>query len=504
MNKSDALKRLAELKDKHEKMLKEKELASKKILIHETQNKLLYFNKPGYGHLGSHGKWEFNSVQKQLKNAWLDPFIKIITMTGANRISKTFSSFSIPILSSIRGMFPWEDESLMGHHWDILGWEPPIKVRWIGQDWEKHIKATLEPKIEELLPRSWGWEYKKNNVGAKYFWKDPKTGGSLEILSNNSESDVLEGWNGHLVVYDEPPKRDNRVACARGLVDFCGREVFAMTLLKEAWVDSEVINATLEDGTIDSTVYNIHADISVNVGFGITQAGVDQFAKTLKPHEKEARLRGVPSYKAGLILKINRNVHFINRFEIPAHWIIDIAIDIGPSKGHDILYLATAPLGFKYACFAEFVEKTDNIADSIIKKIGRYQMRVNKIICDDLAKGDKAQANTVWDKIDTELNRFGYFLSRASKNKDDGIIMINDLLNPVTAQPSLFFFNDLPIANKQFINWMYDENGKPSKKEDDYCENLYRLILLDTQYEEPLDEDDEPKRKAQANFITGY
>ena len=46
-----------------------------------------------------------------------------------------------------------------------------------------------------------------------------------------SESDLFEGWDGHVIIYDEPPKRDNRVACARGLIDHNGIEIFAMGLI---------------------------------------------------------------------------------------------------------------------------------------------------------------------------------------------------------------------------------------------------------------------------------
>lgn len=514
MDNSAVLKRLEELKKRRDKLIREEEADNKKIYLYEKNNKLLYFNHPGKGYLGAHGKWESNPVQKQAYSIWLRPDIKILTFCGANRISKTHTSFSLE-LSAIRGMFPWEDESLLGHHWDILGWEPPIKVRWIGQDWEKHIKTTLEPKIEDLLPGSWGWEHKKNNMGVKAFWKDPKTGGSIEILSNNSEADVFEGWNGHLVVYDEPPKRANRIACARGLVDYCGREIFAMTLLKEAWVDTDVINATLEDGTPDPSVYNIHGDISVNIGFGITQAGVDQFAKTLNPDEQSARLEGVPSYKSGLILKIDRNKHFIGRFEIPAHWMIDISIDIGQAKPHDILYEATAPDGFKYVCFEErVIGDGQAIGDSIIKKIQRYKLRANRIICDPLAKSDRNNENTVWEKIDIALNRYGLYLETGGKEKEDAIILLNhNLLWTIHGNPILFFFKDLPITTKQVINWMWadpemmksgEKEVKASKKDDDMCENLYRLALLETKYENPYIENEREPVKAQRNPFTGY
>ena len=149
----------------------------------------------------------------------------------------------------------------------------------------------------------------------------PNDKGVIEIVSNNSESDLLEGWEGHGIGYDEPPTRANRIACARGLADYNGIEFFSMTILKEAWVDLEVINKTLKDGSPDPAVYSVHAEIYDNVGFGIDQKGVDNFASKLTEDEKMSRLKGIPSYKQGLVLNLDRNKNIIKRFPIPTHWI---------------------------------------------------------------------------------------------------------------------------------------------------------------------------------------
>ena len=147
-------------------------------------------------------------------------------------------------LSMMFGKFLWSNKSLL----HLFNHNKPRKVRLVGQDWEKSVKTVTIPELEKWWPKSRPVKKKKNNVGVDAFWMDEKTGSTLEIMSNGQESDLFEGWSGDLVVYDEPPKRDIRVANARGLVDRLGRELFVMTLLKEAWVDREVIKATTEDG----------------------------------------------------------------------------------------------------------------------------------------------------------------------------------------------------------------------------------------------------------------
>lgn len=419
----------------------------------------------------------------------------------------TMSTTGVTTLLALRGRFPWEDENKGHWFWDIHGWKPPIKIRIVGQDWEKHIKTVIVPTLKEMVPQSWDFAQKKNNVGVEHSWTDPATGGSIEIMSNKSESDLFEGWSGHMIIYDEPPKRNNRIACARGLIDYNGIEIFAMTLLKEAWVDREVINAVTEDGLPDPSVYNIHADISVNVGHGLSQEGVEQFEKALSEEEKDARLRGIPSYKSGLVLKFERKHHIKERFEIPCHWVVDVAIDIGVAKPHDVTFLAIAPNNFKYLIFAYQIKGDGTaIADSIIKKQKTYNLRMNRIIVDPLAKADQNNENSTYEKIDMQLQRFGYYLETGTKDKDDGIIGINNYLWTVNLMPALFVFRDCPRAILQLESWMYDDQGKPQKKDDDQCENLYRLMLLDTVYEEPQDRDAvyETTSSNTRNSFTGY
>lgn len=495
-----------DLASKIQKNESENLIIQRKKQKYEKDNKLLYFTHDDKGYLGKHGKWEYNPIQKRFFKALKNPEKTIFTLTGSNRISKTFSTTGVLALTALRGHFPWEDPDVVGHwFWELHNWEPPIKIRIVGQDWEKHIKGTIIPAIQELWPKSWNIKPKKNNVGVEAYYTDPYTEGTVEIMSNKSESDLFEGWHGHVIVYDEPPKRDVRVACARGLIDFEGIEFFAMTLLKEAWVEEDIINMELLDGTPDPCVFSATGHIDENVGFGITQKGKDNFAKGLTKDEYAARIDGLSAFRTGLLLEIDKSKHYIERFNIQSHWMIDIGIDIGPTKGHDILYLATAQDGLKYVCFEEHVNGDGTaIADSIIKRKNRYSLRVNRVICDPLAKGDKTNENSTWEKIDIALNRHEMYLEAGCKDKDDGIIEINNLLNTVNNMPALYVFRDLRIATKQLFGWR-EVKGIISKKNDDMCENLYRLVLLGTEYEEEYQiEYEAPVQRSVSGRRTGY
>jgi hypothetical protein len=392
-------------------------------------------------------------------------------------------------LSVLFGEWPWNKTKMVFPH------KEPRKVRYVGQGWESHVKTVVEPELKKLWPRIRPVETKKNNQGVEALWKDLQTGSTLEIMSNNQESDTFEGWSGDLIIWDEPPSRNNRIAAARGLVDRQGRELFVATLLKEAWIHREVIKARLPDGSPDLTVFNINADISVNVGYGLTQEGVDQFVKTLRKEEIEARIKGKPSYLGNLVLpNFNRDVHVVNRFKIPLDWIVDISIDFHPSKAWAVLFVATGRDNRKFVCH-KIHEKGNPkyIAEEIIRIARANELFVNSITIDPLSKGDEnahIEAETVYIIMEKVFKAYHYRLDTASKDKDNGIALTNDLLMTENEMPALFFFKDLGVVIEQIEDWMYDpETLKPSKENDDFCEVLYRIVLRNTQWADPFERD---------------
>jgi hypothetical protein len=190
--------------------------------------------------------------------------------------------------------------------------------------------------------------------------------------------------------------------------------------------------------------------------------------------------------------------------------MVDIGIDTHPRKEQAILFVATDPHNQRYV-FREVWDHGDGewIADKIVKIAGEMKLRVNRIICDPLAKGDANNENTTFDKIGRRLFGHGYILETATKDKDSGIIQINNHLWGPNKKPSLWFFDDLNRSVMEIEGWMYDkETGKPQKVDDDMMENLYRILLLDTVYIEPEDErwwaGDEAILQDQVNTRTGY
>jgi len=440
---------------------------------YERENKIESF------YMGSH-VIQPNPAQAELLDAWNNPLYKVFTFTGANQIGKTTIGMVIA-LSVVLGRWPWNNQPIPG-----LSISRYRKVRYVGQGWETHIKAVLIPKLEEWWPKSRGVVTRRNNQGVDYIWREEKTSSAIELMSNSQDSDVFEGWEGDLVVYDEPPTREIRVACARGLIARRGRELFCATLLKEAWIHREVIKA-LDPVTHqpDKSIYNINVAIENNIGFGLTKEGRDQFEKTLKPEEKEARLLGKPSYLTSLVCpRFSRLLHIKEPFKVPLDWMVDVAIDFHPSKPWAVVFMATARNNFKYVV-AEIQQRgnPEYIVDEIMRIAKNNVFRMNKAIIDPLAKGDENNDETVFKRMENRFASYGIALDLASKDKEGGIAILNSWIWTENEMPGLQIFRDCPFSITQLEDWMYDpETGKPAKENDDFCECIYRLTLLNTEW----------------------
>jgi hypothetical protein len=425
-----------------------------------------------------------NPLQKQLLEAWKNPAYKVFTYSGGNRLGKTTIG-AILAIATVAGEWPWSGEKIPFPH------DRPRKVRYVGQGWEQHVKAVVEPALKFWWPDCYRVVTKKNNQGIDATWQyiygsGNKIAGTIEIMSNVQDSAVFEGWDGDLVIYDEPPKRDVRIACARGLVDRQGRELFCMTLLGAAWIHHEVIKATLPDGTPDMTVFNVNGESAVNVGYGITQAGLDQFAKALTEDERKARLGGQPSYLSSLVCpRFNRHTHIKERFMVPLDALVDVSIDWHPSKPLAVVFMATLKNGMKYIVDEiKFRGNTKSAAEEIVRVIRqRDYARVNRIVIDPLSKSGAPNETDAFSVFQESLGAFGYCLDVASKEKENGIAMLNGLLWSENEAPAMYIFKDCGETIKEIESLMYDpETFKAEKVNDDYFECIYRLCLMDTQW----------------------
>ncbi len=421
-----------------------------------------------------------NPKQDQLLSAFLDISYKTLGMSGGNRLGKT-TILTIIGLSVLYGKLMWNNLSIL----NLFPHKKPRKVRYVGQGWQDHIKQVVIPEIEKWWPKSRPVKKSGNGIITDTLWMDEKTGSSLQVMSNNQQTKEHEGWEGDLILYDEPCKRDIYVANARGLVDRRGREVFSATLLSDPWIDREIVKKVDEVGRPDRTIFWVEGTSYDNVGYGITQEGVDELKHKLTDSEIQARIMGVPEYMSGLVLpNFKRKIHLKERFEIPLDWMVDIAIDIHPRERQAVLFMATDTRNYRWLC-EEIWDFGDGkwVAEQIIRIINKRNYRINNIIIDPLSKGDSNNDQTTFQKIFNILATYGYVLNTATKDKDAGILEIKNHLKGPNNEPSMFLFDDLVRTLYEIEGWMWDKDtNKAVDKDDHMMENLYRLCLLNTQY----------------------
>ena len=448
---------------------------------------------------------DFNPPQKKLWKGWNDDKLEVFTLTGGNRLGKTVMGAAMGI-STVIGYFPWlkdkDNDYLVsnfsngsGTNGKPMSWlqdgKRPRKVRWVGQGWEQHIKGVLIPALNEWWPECEEVTKKKNSLGVEILWTHKATGSTIEIVSNEQKTATLEGWHGDLVIYDEPPKREVRVACARGLVDREGRELLTMTLLNEAWIHREIIKARNPiTKKLNKNICNVTGEMADNIGFGITQKGLDSFASKCSKDDYEARVKGVPAFLSGLIYKdFDPDVHVVPRFQVPLDWPISIAIDVHLREPQAILFMATAPGGKKYLVNEIFQNGNGTwIGEQVARCVMQMNYRVSDVIIDPFSKSDYNSGETVFEKVDAVLHQYELYLEVGSKDKVSGILEVRNHLIQPNGEPSLYVFDDLFVTIEEFEGYAYDkETSKPVDKDDHMMENLYRLLLLNTKWHDITD-----------------
>ena len=450
---------------------------------HMAKNRIMFFNVPDRPrHPDFPELREPNPLQKQLLAAWLDPKYRTFLYSSGNRGGKTTIG-TIMSIAICAGEWPWSGEKIQFSH------DLPRKVRIVGQAWESHVKVVVEPALKFWWPEVYELKSSKNNQGITAvceFYIRGKLQGTIEIMSNVQDSSVFEGWMGDLIYYDEPPKRDVRIACARGLIDRGGRELFCCTLINEAWIMRDVIRATDKDGNPDTSVFHITGDTYSNLGYGINNIeDIEQFSKMLTEEERQARIFGVPFNLSSLVCpRFDRQVHIKERFTIPLNAIIQVALDWHPSKPLQVVFMATLSNGMKYICDEMSIRGNPQFAaDEIIRLIRqRGYSRIDRIIIDPLAKSGAPNDNDVYSLFSEYFAAAGYAMETASKEKESGIGILNSWLWTANECARLFFFKDCKQSITEVEDMMFDENFKPVKVKDDAFECVYRLALLNTEW----------------------
>ncbi len=352
------------------------------------------------------------------------------------------------------------------------------------------VGEVITKDINTWFPKDAIIDKDKNNAGVwtKYYIKHESGGiSAFDIMTYEMEASQCESWSGHWAHYDEPPPRTHRVATARGLTDFRGREWFTLTPLAEPWIFDEI--------WMNDDVFSITCDIRHNLRrfnpisklmIGLTSLAITDFEKKLQPDEVEARSHGKFMYLAGRVYKKwNRTVHTFNRYEMwkkgergvtmdgqpPPHWDRIMLIDPHDRQNHALLWVAREPdygllYGYREAWIPGiFAEAVRHIRDEEMKFRDRVQMRIM-----DPNFGPKMQGNsgkTVRQEFEHEANRANYpmrFAFGDDRNAPAGRKAVAELMTydskevvSIVNRPLLYMASDLKECIYQVEHYIWDE-----------------------------------------------
>ncbi len=469
-----------------------------------------YVVKPDGTFLGPHEKQSSFHKSKAL----------IRVASGGNRSGKSSCGINESVSHAI-GYRPWLKKDDPNYMVDVL---IPNKGLVCGESFGEQVKKVLVPKLLG--------DYEKNVPGAipkdmlASVKRNPQ-GVITEIHLTNRSSIYLQSYDQPVELFessdhdwahfDEPPPRPIWVAAQRGLTDRRGRSWITMTPLKEPWIYDEIYSR--------KDVDLFYFDIEDNLNYGLSREGIDQFASSLTPDEKEARLRGRYFHLTGLVYKSYGPTHRIPRFTIPEHWAIYMHIDTHPRTPHHAVYIAVAPDQKKFICGELKNGDSANRIKPFVEALKVYEKTTFKRSLSQFVRliepasqvpDPMRDGRSIWD----EFNDAGLHCAIGSKNRDAGILLLQDGFqhDPLKGvYPTVYVFNDLPGVHYELTHYIWDDwaqkaaQGKtdkqvPKDKDDHFVEGIHRILLSEPYCEtHGTDEDsDRVETHSTGNRITGY
>jgi hypothetical protein len=380
----------------------------------------------------------------------------------------------------------WKRDQLNPFDAGGLRFKVPIKIRMLAEDMTALEQVQL-PKFRKLCAPEWVAAKKKNSFGLDVHWIF-HNGSVIDFLTYQQDTSMMEGWDGHVVLYDEPPPRDKYVANLRGLVDHGGISIFSMTPLKEPWIADELVNKN------DPSIYTSTMTIRDNPH--ISAKDIETFAAALTDDEKETRLEGKFLHLQGLVFKdFNKLTHVKPCREPPKDSTVYCAIDPHARTPHALVFMWVDRRGNMFVCHDIFRNGTpDQIAEWVIQFHDSIH-HVEQVIIDPYSKGDQNRGETTYEIVERLLADKGIPLDLGSKDLSSGILQVQECLKSRNGLASLFIDPscERTIFEVQRIVWAdwkgqgtdKEQMNKPVAKDNHMWENIRRLIQYPAEYRSP-------------------
>lgn len=222
---------------------------------------------------------------------------------------------------------------------------------------------------------------------------------------------------------------------------------------------------------------------------------------SMSPHERDARIKGLPYLGSGAIYPFSEDDYIIEPFVLSDRWPRAFALDVGyihPTAAVWGAYDAKSDTWYVYSEYKRAQAEVSIHADAVLAR-GKWIPGVVDPNSDRTSQGGEEAVFRIYE-------RFGVELSKADNAVEPGILEVYQRLS----SGRLKIFAPLLNLRAELRVYRRDVNGRIVKKGDDLADALRYLIMSGNQVAElpPLDEQDtpvsQPHLSRNQNSITGY
>lgn len=398
-------------------------------------------------------------------------------------------SFALPATTKARGEYDTLKARLsLPPDPAALRFKPPVKIRIFGEKTDT-LAEVQNPKLQKFIAPEWLALTKKGQTGVieHYLFQN---GSTIDLLTYQQDPASMEGWDGHVCVFDEPPPRSVYIANVRGLVDHNGIALFSMTPLKEPWAADEIVNNP------DPSFFSLTASSYDNPH--VQRGALDAFFAKLDDDELETRRDGKFLHLQGLVFKeFDKNTHVIRPFKLTREYTVYAAIDNHPRTEQAVLFVAVDRHSRVFAFKEIFQHGTPEQVAGWVVDFHDHTHPIEQVLIDRSSQGDTNRGRSTYEIIEERLSAAGIPLDFGSKDLSSGIGIVRDYLRSQNGVASVFITEDCPtlIWEMQRYRWAEWRAGadkstrtpmnKPVDAEDHEIENLRRLLQLPVRFVDP-------------------
>lgn len=257
---------------------------------------------------------------------WMCSHEKRRALLGGNRVGKT-DTLLTACAYHMTGEYP--------HWWAGIRYKSPVHV-WFGDTSNEQARDVLQLKLlgpvgafgtglvrKSLIARAPTMKRGMADAVDSFYVRHKSGGTSIGWFKSYEQG--REAWQGaavHIVAFNEEPPEDVDSEATMRTMTLDGEVLYALTpMLGMSKVVREFI-----DGR------RFYVNVSWDDAPHLTAEQKALLEKDIPPHEREARMRGLPMIGRGAVYQIEESRILTEDFDLPRHWPRAYGLDVGWNK----------------------------------------------------------------------------------------------------------------------------------------------------------------------------